>query len=486
MTASLQHPNIAKLRFWGLLTGGSDIPGTLANARRKGLTMLQNNVRSAAPPIERFSFETKPHGEAGFARVIRGRDNELERDIAVKVLNPLATQFSPPEQERFRREARILARLSHPNIPSVYDVDFRPGHFIIISQFIEGTNLREILDEQGSIDFDRARSWFHQIASALEHAHSLGIVHRDVKPGNIIITPDRSCAYLVDFGIALSQTDALKLTKSGAWIGTPGYMSPEQEGGELIDSRSDLYSLGVTLYEALSGKRIPQGLYEELSLINQAIPPQIDDLVRACLEPRDRRIESSRAFGVQLASAFSTNRPLSEVLAHGRLHEIAVALQGMTADDFMKLPAGQRTLILVKLDDVVESPEPNLQLAAAQFLELLLTRGILLEKESYRRIVGPAINRGFERDFGQYMGRRTLRDALQSAAAVTRAEAYLVVEEEFVAFMERAQLSGMPAYLLHECRGVLQALLANPTCNAGAKKLAEFLRRVNKEQSERA
>ena len=447
--------------------------------------MLQNNTRSATPPVERFSFETRPHGEGGFARVIRGHDNELERDIAVKVLNPLATQFSPPEQERFRREARILARLSHPNIPSVYDVDFRPGRFIIISQFIEGTNLRDILDEQGSIDFDRARNWFHQIASALDHAHSLGIVHRDVKPGNIIITPDRESAYLVDFGIALSQTEAMKLTKSGVWIGTPGYMSPEQEGDEPIDTRSDLYSLGVTLYEALSGKRIPQGLYEELSLINQAIPPQIDDLVRSCLEPRDRRIESAKAFGVQLLSAFSANRPLSEVLAHGRLHEIAVALQDMTADDFMKLPAGQRTLILVKLDDVVESSEPNLQLAAAQFLELLLTRGILLEKESYRRIVGPAINRGFERDFGQYMGRRTLRDALQSAASVARIEAYAVVEEEFIAFIERAELNGMPAYLLHECRGVLQALLANPTCNAGAKRLAEALRRVNREQSER-
>jgi serine/threonine protein kinase len=485
MTASPYLPNVAKLRFWGLLSSGGDTPGLQALARRRGPTMLHNTVRSALPEAERFSFETRTHGKGGFARVIRGRDNELERDIAVKVLNPLATQFSPPEQERFRREARILGRLSHPNIPSVYDVDFRPGRFIIVSQFIEGTNLCEILDEQGSIDFDRARSWFHQIASALEHAHQLGIVHRDVKPGNILITPDRESAYLVDFGIALSQSEALKLAKSGAWIGTPGYMSPEQETGEAVDSRSDLYSLGVTLYEALSGKRIPQGLYEDLSLINQAIPPQIDDLVRACLEPRDRRLESAKAFGVQLASAFSANRPLSEVLAHGRLHEIAVALQDMTADDFMKLPAGQRTLILVKLDDVVESPEPNLQLAAAQFLELLLTRGILLEKESYRRVVAPAINRGFERDFGQYMGRRTLRDALQSAASVARAEAYSVVVEEFVAFMERAQLSGMPAYLRHECRGVLQALLANPTCNAGAKKLAEVLRRVNKEQSER-
>lgn len=485
MTGTFYPQNLAKLRFWGLLDG---MPASrpLDSLRRRTSTMLQNNARSIAPPTERFSFETRPHGEGGFARVIRGRDNELERDIAVKVLNPLATQFSPPEQERFRREARILARLSHPNIPSVYDVDFGPGRFVIISQFVEGTNLRGILDEEGPIDFDRVRNWFHQIASALDHAHSLGIVHRDVKPDNIIITPDREAAYLVDFGIALSRTEALKLTKSGAWIGTPGYMSPEQESGDLIDSRSDLYSLGVTLYEALSGKRIPQGLYEDLSLINQTIPPRIDDLVRACLEPRDRRIDSARAFGVQLASAFLANKPLSEVLAHGRLHEIALALQDMTADDFMKLPAGQRTLVLVQLDDVVESPEPNLQLAAAQFLELLLTRGILLEKESYRRIVGPAINRGFERDYGQYMGRRTLRDALQGAASLARVDAYSVVEEEFVAFMERAQLDGMPAYLLHECRGVLKALLANPACNHGAMNLAEFLRRVNKEQSERA
>jgi predicted Ser/Thr protein kinase len=453
--------------------------------RKIGMSTVQESLRVPGGAQARFSFDSRPYGEGGFACVIRGRDNVLERDIAVKVLNPLATQFSQLEQERFRREARILARLSHPNIPSVYDVDFSPGHFLIVSQFIEGANLRQIISEQGPIDFDRARIWFHQIASALDHAHSIGVVHRDVKPGNIIVTKDRESAYLVDFGIALSPLEAQRLTKSGAWIGTPGYMSPEQQAGEIVDARSDLYSLGVTLYEALSGKSIPQGQYEDLAMLNQAIPPEIDDLVRHCLEPRERRIDAARTFSARLASVLSTTKPISEVLAHGRLHEIALALQGMSAEEFMKLPEGQRTLILVKLDDVVESVEPNLRYAAAQFLELLLIRGVHLDKESYRRIVGPAINRGFERDYGQSMGRRTLRDAIEDAASLARNDAHAVLQEEFIAFMERADFDRMPDYLLHECREVLQALLANPACNQSARALADFLRRVNKEQSTR-
>ncbi len=102
---------------------------------------------AAATAAERFTFDTQPHGSGGFAKVIKGRDNFLERDIAVKILDPLTTAFSPTEQERFRREAKILARLSHPNIPAIYDVDFRPGKFQIIFQFIEGKTLRQIIEE---------------------------------------------------------------------------------------------------------------------------------------------------------------------------------------------------------------------------------------------------------------------------------------------------------------------------------------------------
>jgi len=146
-------------------------------------------------PMERFSFQTELHGAGGFAKVIRGKDNTLDRDIAVKVLSPLLTEFSGPDQERFKREARILAKLSHPNIPAIYDVDFEDGKFLIIFQFIEGQTLREILSDVGAVSISQARLWFHQLASALDYAHKIGIIHRDVKPENIIITPNKESAY---------------------------------------------------------------------------------------------------------------------------------------------------------------------------------------------------------------------------------------------------------------------------------------------------
>ena len=299
--------------------------------------------------LPRFTLQEQPHGSGGFAKVIRGRDNILERDIAVKVLDPIATEFSESDQERFRREARILAKLSHPNIPAIYDVDLSPGKFSLIFQFIEGMTLRQLIDKEGPTQIGEARIWFHQVAAALEHAHSLGVIHRDVKPDNIIVRPDRESAYLVDFGIAISAEEAKKLTKSGFVVGTPGYMSPEQQAGEELDPKTDVYSLAVTLYEGLAGHRIPIGDYEELSAVNETIPPQIDDLIRDCLMLRDRRVDSVKNFSDRLSGALRATRPLSEILAHGRLHELAAALQGLSPDEFIKLPEGQRELILVKL-----------------------------------------------------------------------------------------------------------------------------------------
>jgi len=436
---------------------------------------------------KRFVFASKPHGEGGFGRVIKGRDNILERDIAVKILNPILSRFDADERERFRREARTLAQLSHPNIPAVYDIVFGPDEFLIVFQFVAGRTLRTVLDEEGAVDVPKVQLWFHQVASALEHAHNLGIFHRDVKPENIIVTPDGDSAYLVDWGIALSVQEAKRLTSTGLWIGTPGYMSPEQQAGAEVDARSDLYSLGVTLYEALSGKAIPQGQYQELSIINQAVPPSMDALVRACLESKERRLVSARSFAIKLATALISTRPLSEVLSHGRLQEIALALREIKPEEFMRLPDGQRALILVKLGDIVAQDEPNLLYATAEFLELMILRGVRLDEEGYEQIAAPALIRAFDYEYDGRQGRPSLQEAIEAAAGLTDGAAYSVLAREVVNFVaKQTSLIQKPGWYLQGLRQILQALLANPACISGARELADALRKVNSAQKQKA
>lgn len=428
----------------------------------------------------RFTFQEEPHGEGGFAKIIKGRDNVLERDIAIKHMDPLATAFTEAEQERFRREARILARLSHPNIPAIYDVELGASKFSLIFQFVDGVNLRQLLAKEGACQLAEARVWFHQIASALEYAHSLGIIHRDVKPDNIIVTPDRETAYLVDFGIALSAEEARKLTKSGFVVGTPGYMSPEQQGGEELDRRTDVYSLAVTLYEALAGRRIAIGDYEELSLLNETIPPQIDDLIRDCLLPKDRRLESAKLFDTRLAGSLKATRPLSEILAYGRLHELATAIELLSAEEFCKLPEGQRVLVLAKVGDIVGSGDPQLLVAGEQFLNLLLPRGISLDKDDYREIVRPSIQWAFEKILrGSFVGSSTVRRSLEEAAYSARAGAHDVIREEFVEHLTVVDLDRKENWYLQATRELLETLLANPSCTKGSQGLAALLKKIN-------
>ena len=436
---------------------------------------------------QRFVYQEELLGSGGFGKVRKGRDIILERDIAIKTLDPLAVEFSEPEQERFRREARVLAKLSHPNIPAIYDVDFSPGRFSIIFQYIEGSNLRKVIEENGPTQISTARIWFNQIASALEHAHRNGIVHRDIKPENIIITPDQEAAYLVDFGIALSIEELKKLTKSGYAIGTPGYMSPEQVAGEIVDLRSDIYSLAVTFYEVLSGKQIPPGSYEPLTAANEAIPPQIDELILVCMLPRDRRLDSARLFTARLAGALSQpSKPLSDVLAHGRLHELSFAIEKLTPTEFAGLPPGQRILILSKMADVVGSDDPNLVYAGQQLLELMLTRALLVEDEAYREVVNSAIQWGFEKNIDGRIGSEPLRRTVEKAAFLSRNGAYEVLKGEFLAFYETVEIDSKEDWYLHMLREVLQALLANPECDTGYIELGAALRAVNQAQRSRS
>lgn len=437
--------------------------------------------------VLRYKFESKLHGFGGFGKIIKGFDNDLQRDIAVKVLADDNGILQHVDKERFRREARILAKLSHPNLPAIYDVVFDDAatSLLIIFQFIEGKNLRQLMVDEARCQLNEVRTWFRQLASSVDYAHANGVIHRDIKPENIIITPDRANAYLVDFGIALSANDAKKLTEYGYAIGTPGYMSPEQIAGKEVDQRTDLYSLGVTLYEALAGKAVPVGDYEELSTADESISPQIDELIQECLAPIERRVPSAKAFMLRLADTARISKPLSEVLAHGRLHEVADAIAPLDAEDFVRLPAGQRALILLKCDDVVTSGADSLRPAAISFLETLLRIGLLTPKDDYREIAKPAIDWAYEgMTFGR-QGNWALQEALVAAASAARTDAHSVLTEELLAFLQGKNLSDKQNWYLQVLRNFLNALLANQACETNVGPLSTIMRELNRVQRAR-
>jgi serine/threonine protein kinase len=197
-----------------------------------------------------------PLGQGGMARVYRAYQENLDREVAIKVLPPW---YAADRNfvERFRLEARLIARLSHPNIVTVHDADEAAGHLYIVMQLVDGGTLKQRLDQlqaQGqTMSPTEIVSIFIPLADALAYAHDQGIIHRDVKPVNVLMDRSRR-PILSDFGIAkvLAGTGD-NLTRPGAGVGTPEYMSPEQCQGGPIDHRADIYALGVMLFEAMTG-----------------------------------------------------------------------------------------------------------------------------------------------------------------------------------------------------------------------------------------
>jgi len=232
----------------------------------------------------------EPIGKGGMGEVYRARDTRLNREVAVKVS---AERFS----ERFEREARAIAALNHPNICHLYDV----GPNFLVMELVEGPTLAERIKES-AIPLEEALAIAGQIADALDAAHEKGVVHRDLKPGNIKVRPDGTVKVL-DFGLAKmggtptvhgdhSPTLTMGQTEAGMILGTASYMSPEQAKGKVVDQRSDIYAFGVVLYEMLTGKRLHQGetTTEVLASVIkeepqwEKIPPQLQRLLRRCLE----------------------------------------------------------------------------------------------------------------------------------------------------------------------------------------------------------
>jgi serine/threonine protein kinase len=245
---------------------------------------------SAAPdPTEiagRYQIE-KRLGAGAFGTVYKARDAELDRTVAIKTirLEGLAASSTSLDEllQRFKQEARTAARLKHPNIVTIHDVNTAEGLTYLVMEFVDGIGLDRLLSEGGKLPVERAAALTAQVADALDYAHHHKVIHRDIKPANIMVEAGDQVK-VTDFGIAKATDSAEHLTMTGSLLGTPSYMSPEQARGGKLDGRSDLFSLGCVFYELLAGRKAFRG--ESITalifkIITEDPPPlhEIDPLI---------------------------------------------------------------------------------------------------------------------------------------------------------------------------------------------------------------
>jgi serine/threonine-protein kinase len=286
------------------------------------------------------------------AEVYLARDLLLDRPVALKVLFPeFATD--PSFVERFRREARAAANLNHPNIVSIYDWGAENGTYFIVMEYVEGPTLREVIRREGPLLAYRAAQLGSEIAAALHFAHVHQCVHRDVKPGNVLIGP-QGLVKVADFGIARAGDPAESLTQAGAVMGTATYFSPEQAQGHVVDPRSDVYSLGVVLYEMVTSKPpftgdnpvaiAYQHVREEAeppSGRNPDVPRVFDAIVaKAMAKDRDHRYATADALRADLVRFIEGRAVSAEPLMAGGPDDGITGMIGPTTQAGMAAVAG--------------------------------------------------------------------------------------------------------------------------------------------------
>ncbi len=242
-------------------------------------------------------------GQGGFATVYRAQDTSLDREVAIKLLDiQLLQREDPTFLGRFKREAKTMASLKHPFIIDVYDYGEHDGQPYIVMPFLPGPSLDKLIKEKGQLEPAQALLIAEQVGQALDYAHENHIVHRDIKPANVLFDEYQQ-AILTDFGIVKLAGENTALTKTGTGMGTPFYMAPEQWKGKDIDARTDLYALGIMIYQLLTG-RVPFAgdtaasiMYGHLAetppapqILNASLPPQVEPVLLKALakDPAER------------------------------------------------------------------------------------------------------------------------------------------------------------------------------------------------------
>lgn len=305
--------------------------------------------------VGRYRIEERI-GEGAMADVYRAFDPNINRSLAVKVLKAEFRQ-NAEYSARFLREAKAAGALSHPHIVTIYDVGELDGYPYIVMELLEGEPLNDILKREGAMAPEQVMKIGLQLAQALAYAHAQGVVHRDIKPSNIVVSPDGESIKLLDFGIArlaendIFQAESLK-TQVGQVLGTPRYMSPEQALGSEIDGRSDLFSVGVVLYEMITGARaFPGSSAATLAIqITQTEPEPLGQ--RAPQTPRGLQFIVNKLLAKRADRRFANGRQLVDALRN-ELHFHATAFEeAQTKRTYLPLQV-RLTLLLAAITAVV-------------------------------------------------------------------------------------------------------------------------------------
>ena len=258
-------------------------------------------------------------GEGGMALVYKAYQESLNRYVAVKVLDPVRAA-EKGFLTRFTHEAQAVASLDHPHILPIYDFGHDQGYTYIVTKYVSTGTLRDRLEKEKSLPLEEAARLLSQVASALDHAHQRGIIHRDIKPSNILLD-ERDDVLLSDFGLARILESTTRLTVTGASLGTPAYVSPEQALGEEVDNRTDVYSLGVVLYEMLTGRTPFPGDTLAVALkhvqeppppprsLNPALPEAVEQVIlQALAKNPDERFATAGALAHALEQAIAESK----------------------------------------------------------------------------------------------------------------------------------------------------------------------------------